>query len=147
MGAYQPRSARLQAEGPGRHRRHHRAITVHSQYIFLREDLPSDHKFRAKNLNIPSKMAVQSMPSDPPLHTNTLFIPIQDNSNLSQPISNVSTPISNKASDSRESPSPHTSLVSSHSSTPEHIHSLSPSLCNSSASSSSTIVQGGTNES
>ena len=82
------------------------------------------------------------MPSDPPLLTN---IPIQDN--LSQPISTVSTPSSNKASDSRESPSPNTSLVSSHSSTPEHIHSLSPSRCNSSASSSSTIVQGGTNES
>ena len=113
--------------------------------LFLREDLPPDHRLHAKNLNVPSKMVVQSVSSGPSLHPNTSSTSIQDNSNQSQP--NVSTPSSNKPSQSRESLSLHTSLVSSYSPPPEHFHSLSPSRCNSSASSSSTIVQGDENTS
>ena len=113
--------------------------------LFLREDLPPDHRLRAKNLNVPSKMVVQSVSSGPSLHPNTSPTSIQDNSNPSQP--NVSTPSSNKPSESGESLSLHTSLVSSYSPPPEHFHSLSPSRCNSSASSSSTIVQGDANTS
>ena len=115
--------------------------------LFLREDLPPDHRFRIKNLNVPSTMGVQSVSSNPPLHTNTLPDPIQDDSSQSQPIATVSASGFTKVSDSRESISLYASPVSSRSSTPVRSYSLSPSRCNSSASSSSTVVQGGSNDS
>ena len=107
--------------------------------LFLREDLPPEHKLRVKNLKTPSKVVVQPLSSDPPPDSGT-SIALQGKSNQSQ--SHVATPSSIRASSSRESLSPRASLASSHAPTPDHSRSPSPAESNSSASSSSTVVQG-----
>ena len=109
--------------------------------LFLREDVPPGHKLRAKS---PSKVAVQSLPSDDPPAINALTASPQGN----QPQSSAASSNYNMDSDStRDCPSHRASPASLHTSSPDCSRSPSPAVLSSSASSSSTIVQGGSNAS
>ena len=108
--------------------------------LFLREDVPPDHKLRVK---IPTKGAGQSPSTDaPPVSGVSTVLP-----QSKQSLSSVATSSSNQDSEFTRDSSPHASLASLPPATPDGSPSSSPTDLLSSTSSSGTIVQGNSNTS
>ena len=108
--------------------------------LFLREDVPPDHKLRVK---IPTKGAGQSPSTDAPPVSGVSTVPPQSK----QSHSSVATSSSNQDSEFTRDSSPHASLASLPPATPDGSPSSSPTDLLSSTSSSGTIVQGDSNTS
>ena len=109
--------------------------------LFLREDVPPDHKLRVK---IPTKGAGQSPSTDALPVSGVSTVPPPQSK---QSLSSVATSSSNQDSEFTRDSSPHASLASLPPATPDGSPSSSPTDLLSSTSSSGTIVQGNSNTS